>query len=166
MVIVTIIAFIVILSVLVFFHELGHFWTARKFGVKVREFGLGLPPRAVGARRKGKKWEIVKGAKAKAMETKDTIYSLNWLPIGGFVNIGEDDGDSSDPESFQSKSASKRSLILVAGVIMNTILTAVLLAIVFMIGTPQVVDPSTQDLSKYKDLGVTVNHVIEDSPAA
>jgi regulator of sigma E protease len=69
----TIITFIIVLSVIVFVHELGHFLTARKLGVKVEEFGFGFPPRI---------WGYKKG---------ETIYSINWIPIGGFVKIkGED----------------------------------------------------------------------------
>jgi len=96
-------------------HEFGHFITAKKTGVRVEEFGLGLPPRAF-----GKKFG-------------DTIYSLNWLPFGGFVKLTGEDFDatddpvpSTDPRNFKSKTPWQRGLILVAGVVMN-ILTAVTL---------------------------------------
>ncbi|MFA5532579.1 MAG: site-2 protease family protein, partial [Candidatus Shapirobacteria bacterium] len=69
------IIFIVALSVLVLVHEWGHFIAARKTGVKVEEFGLGLPPRMIGKKIRG------------------TIYSLNWLPIGGFCKLYGEDGD-------------------------------------------------------------------------
>jgi regulator of sigma E protease len=66
--------FAVMLSILVLVHELGHFLTAKKFGIKVEEFGFGLPPRIFGIKR------------------GETIYSINWLPIGGFVRMfGEDE---------------------------------------------------------------------------
>lgn len=103
----TLIIFISILSLLVLIHEFGHFITAKKSGVRVEEFGLGLPPRIL-----GKKFG-------------DTLYSLNWLPFGGFVKLtGEDDNGkpSDDKRSFSNKKASQRAVILVAGVCMNFIL--------------------------------------------
>ncbi|TSC53884.1 MAG: membrane-associated zinc metalloprotease [Microgenomates group bacterium LiPW_16] len=70
----TLIVFLAVLSLLVFVHEFGHFLAAKKFGIRVEEFGFGLPPRALSIKR-GK-----------------TIYSINWLPIGGFVKLyGEDE---------------------------------------------------------------------------
>ncbi len=96
--------FLLILSFLVFIHELGHFLSARKFGVKVDEFGIGIPPRAWGKK------------------IGETIYSLNWLPIGGFVKIrGEDldDYDPNDPQNFMNKKPWQRSIILLAGIFMN-----------------------------------------------
>ena len=104
--IIPLLVFLGILSFLVFIHELGHFWTAKKFGIGVEEFGMGLPPRAWGKK------------------IGDTIYSLNWLPLGGFVKIkGEDlDGyDSNDSTNFMNKHPWKRSVVLVAGVTMNLI---------------------------------------------
>ncbi|MBI4999351.1 site-2 protease family protein, partial [Candidatus Gottesmanbacteria bacterium] len=61
----TLIVFLAVLSILVFVHELGHFLAAKKFGIRVEEFGFGLPPRIFGIKRRG------------------TIYSINLLPIGG-----------------------------------------------------------------------------------
>lgn len=122
----TVIVFVLILSTLVFVHELGHFTVARLIGVKVEEFGFGLPPRILG--------KTVKG----------TIYSLNWLPIGGFVKLaGEDDDDQSDPdfkkniqnkEYFFARSKKERSLILSAGVIMNFLVALVLTAVLLVSG--------------------------------
>ena len=63
------IIFLIILSVLVLIHEFGHFFVAKKFGIKVEEFGFGFPPKAL---------SIKKG---------ETVYSINWLPIGGFVKL-------------------------------------------------------------------------------
>src|SRR3989304_8463614 len=72
--IITILVFLLILSVLVLIHEAGHFFVARKFGIKVEEFGFGFPPRLFGKK------------------IGETIYSINWLPIGGFVKLyGEDE---------------------------------------------------------------------------
>ena len=82
--IITIVLFILILGGLVVIHELGHFVTARLAKVRVLEFGIGFPPRAKVLRSKG-----------------ETLYTLNWLPIGGFVKLeGEDGNDADDPRSF------------------------------------------------------------------
>src|SRR3989344_749745 len=100
-----IIIFLGILTFLVFIHELGHFTTAKKFGIKVEEFGIGLPPRAIGKK------------------IGETIYSLNWLPLGGFVQIkGESLDDSYDPKdkhNFMNKKPWQRIAVLLAGVFMN-----------------------------------------------
>ncbi|PIX12159.1 hypothetical protein COZ73_00795, partial [Candidatus Falkowbacteria bacterium CG_4_8_14_3_um_filter_36_11] len=81
----TIIIFIIILSALVFVHELGHFLVARKFGVKAEEFGIGFPPRAWGVyKSKDGRWKQVRGGR-KVDDAADTIYSINWVPLGGFV---------------------------------------------------------------------------------
>lgn len=163
---ITIITFIIILSALVFVHELGHFWTARKAGVKVDEFGIGIPPRIIGIRKTntpGKKWELV-SAKEEAEKTTHTIYSLNWLPIGGFVKIKGENGEDEGPDSFVSKSAGKRSFILSAGVIMNVLFTIVLLSAVFLIGFPTTINENS-DLSRIRDPHLQIVSVIESSPA-
>lgn len=110
--IISLAVFILILSFLVFIHELGHFFTAKKFGIKVEEFGMGIPPRAW-----GKKFG-------------ETLYSLNWLPIGGFVKIkGEDmtDFDPKDKHNFQNKKPWQRAIVLVAGVFMNFVFAVAVL---------------------------------------
>src|SRR6187455_539001 len=97
---ITIVLFFVVLGLLVLFHELGHFLTARAAGVRVLEFGIGFPPRAKVMRSKG-----------------ETLYTLNWLPIGGFVKLEGEDGDkATDPRAFSSKSLPVRLGILVSGV--------------------------------------------------
>ena len=143
----TIIIFILVLSVLVLCHEFGHFFSARKFGVKSEEFGLGFPPRAFGFYKDIKgKWRYMFGNKSVENLTgdavpSDTVYSLNWLPIGGFVKIKGQDGDSpEEKDSFSSKSIWKRAVILSAGVFMNIVLAFVLFSLCFMIGAPQSVD--------------------------
>lgn len=174
----TIIIFIVVLSVLVFAHELGHFATARFLGVRTDEFGLGFPPRAIGFyRNRTGKWQKVLGSRsfeslenAKNSEhipaTGSTIYSLNWLPIGGFVKIkGENGEGENDPDSFATKKVWQRILILSAGVIMNVVLAWILFSIGYFIGLPQ----ATSDLGKnaqVMDARVAITEVLENSPAS
>lgn len=141
---ITIIIFVLVLSVLVFSHELGHFLTARKFGVKAEEFGFGFPPRAIGFYKDQKgKWRKLVGNKdleelSGEAKPVDTVYSLNWLPLGGFVKIKGENGDSrEDKDSFGAQKIWKRTLILSAGVVMNIILAFVLFSACFMIGAPQ-----------------------------
>ena len=122
MIILTIIAFIVIFSVLILIHEWGHFTAARQAGVKVEEFGIGIPPRA----------------KKLFKDKKGTLYSLNWIPFGGFVRLfGEDSSDPKvlkDSKSFASKTLWQRTRIILAGVFMNFVLAWVLITIGFSIG--------------------------------
>ncbi len=112
----TAIIFIIVIGVLVLVHEFGHFIFAKRAGMKVEEFGFGFPPRLYG-------WK--KG---------ETIYSINWIPFGGFVKILGEDGDTRVPRSFASASFGNRILVLVAGVMMNFLLAAFLLMIVNFFG--------------------------------
>mgnify|MGYP002638971392 FL=1 len=150
----TIIIFIIILSILVLVHEGGHYFTARKTGMKVYEFGIGYPPRAIGfyrdpvtgkrvwVRGKGKSdlKKTVSGQEQEVDEEEEfpaTLYSINWLPLGGFVRIKGENGEKSNQnDSFGSKSAGKRILVLSAGVIMNFIFAGIILGFGFMIGLP------------------------------
>lgn len=145
--ILTIIIFLLVLSVLVFVHEFGHFITAKKSGIRVDEFGFGFPPRLFG---------IKKG---------DTIYSVNLIPLGGFVRIkGEDGSGKSDPDSFAAKSIGRRMVIILAGVIMNVVLTAVLLSIGALVGMPRVIDGEIR-FGKVRDAQIQVVSILPGSPA-
>lgn len=106
-----------VLAILIIAHELGHYWAARSVGVKVEEFGIGIPPRAKGWERNG------------------VIWSLNWIPFGGFVRVkGEDAGDMS-PDSMNSKPPLQRAFFLIAGSFMNVVLALVLIiALVGFVG--------------------------------
>jgi regulator of sigma E protease len=138
----TAIAFIVIFSVLILVHECGHFFVAKKSGIKVEEFGFGLPPRIWG-HRKG-----------------ETIYSINAIPFGGFVRmLGEDDGDSKlekNKRSFSSKPPRIRILVVIAGVTMNFLLAFVLLTVGFIFGMKPLI-LSGDDVLGYIDSGVIEN---------
>lgn len=162
----TVVTFLAVLSLLVLVHEWGHFIVARKYGVKVDEFGLGLPPRVVGVfKNEQGKWEFV-GMRSKKVAPK-TIWSLHLIPLGGFVKIrGEEGGNQDDPTSFVSKKVWQRILIISAGVTMNILLAIVLLSIGLAVGSPQVID--NDNISKWATVGDTqirVTMVLEDSPA-
>jgi regulator of sigma E protease len=102
--------FLLILGILVLIHEVGHFLLARRAGIRVHEFGIGFPPRARVLSNDG-----------------ETLYTLNWLPIGGFVKLEGEDGDSEDPRSFSRAPFLTRQAILVAGVVMNLLLAVVIM---------------------------------------
>ncbi len=162
----TIITFILVLSLLVFVHELGHFLSARKFGLRPEEFGFGFPPRAWGIyKAKNGKWKTTKGKK-QVDDAADTIYSINWLPLGGFVKLGEDDADiSPNANHFHNKPIWQRLVMLLAGVTMNMVLAAVLITLGFMIGLPQ----ATEDLhpsARISDQKIQVVSVLDNTPAA
>lgn len=163
----TIIIFIAVLSLLVFVHEFGHFWTARKFGLKPDEFGFGMPPRAFGIyKNKEKKWKKVIGSK-KVDDASDTIYSINWLPLGGFVKLGEDDTNiPKDANHFNNKKIWQKTVILLAGVTMNIVLAAVLISFGFMIGLPQVINEDIQKNSNISNRQIQIVSVLDNSPAS
>ncbi len=117
-----ILLFVIVLGLLVLFHEAGHFFTARLARVRVREFGFGFPPRA--------KVMAVRG---------ETEYTLNWLPIGGFVKLEGEDGDvDDDPRSFSRQRLPVKLLILVMGVVMNLVLAVAIFAGIAMFATPYI----------------------------
>jgi regulator of sigma E protease len=145
----TIIVFIIILSVLVLIHEAGHFITAKLFGIKVEEFGFGIPPRAFG------------------IKFGETLYSINWLPIGGFVKLyGEDEAGAGRIQAAAAKPPKnlkraffarpiwQRATVVIAGVCMNFFLAAFLLSFLFaFVGVPSLGNK------------VSVDQVMNGSPA-
>lgn len=127
----TAIVVVVIFSILIIIHELGHFLAAKKVGIKVEEFGFGLPPRI---------WGVKKG---------ETIYSINWLPIGGFVRLyGEEGLEAGESKSNRHKTVdqklSKRAfynrpiwqrvVVITAGVAMNFLLGIIVISYLFTQG--------------------------------
>jgi regulator of sigma E protease len=104
---------------LVLAHEVGHFVTARRAGVTVHEFGIGFPPRALVLHR-----------------GKDTIYSLNWLPIGGFVRLEGEEGESLDPRAFVNQRLGTRLGILLAGVVVNLALAWLIFTLIALFAQP------------------------------
>jgi len=176
--ILTVIIFVLVLSVLVFAHELGHFFTARRFGVKAEEFGFGFPPRALGFyRNRAGRWRRVVGSQSwdklanSADETippapKATIYSLNWLPLGGFVKIKGENGEGvDDQDSFAAKKIWQRIIILSAGVLMNIVLAWFLFSFGYIIGFPQSTD-SLGKQARVSETQVVVAQVLPDSVAS
>ncbi len=112
--------FFIVLTPIILIHELGHFWAARLSKIRVEEFGLGFPPRA-----------------AVLAERNGTIYSLNWIPLGGFVRpAGEDDPTVAGGLASASKRA--RLFVLMAGAGANFIMAFVVFWIAFMLGTPAI----------------------------
>ncbi len=101
-----------ILGVLIFVHEVGHFVAARMCGVKVEEFGIGLPPRITGFMRNG------------------VLWSINLIPFGGFVRVKGEDAHDMSPDSMNSQPPHKRAFFLSAGVFMNLLLAMVLMILV------------------------------------
>lgn len=118
----SILTFVIVLSILVLIHELGHFLAARRVGVWVEEFGLGLPPRIFGKK------------------IGETIYSINWFPFGGFVRMHGEETSSKvkKDRAFILKSKWQRLFVVVAGVFMNLFLAIVIFSVVyFFTGIPR-----------------------------
>lgn len=136
---------------LVVIHEFGHFIAARRNGVDVEEFGIGFPPRAWGKKTKG-----------------GFIFSLNWLPIGGFVKLkGEHDADT-EKGTFGAASLSAKVKIMLAGVGMNLLGAFVLFTILAWVGMPHLVENqfTVKSDTKVVKQEVLVGYVADDSPAA
>jgi len=124
-----------ILAILILAHELGHFLAARLFGIRVLEFGIGLPPRLLGIRRGG------------------VLYSINAIPLGGFVRVVGEDQATEGPDSLQSKPRWQRAIFFGAGALMNLLVAFLLMmALVAFRGEPQ--------------YHLYVADVVPDSPAA
>lgn len=145
---ISIITFIVILAVLVLVHEFGHFITAKKSGIRVDEFGFGFPPRA-----------------KKLFERKGTVFTLNWIPFGGFVKIfGENgEGGQAAKDSFVSKSKWTQALVLFAGPLFNILFAWLILTLMFIVGSPTLYDETYQE--NIQNVAVAVVEVLPESPA-
>lgn len=140
----TVIAFIIILGILVFVHELGHFLAAKRAGMKVEEFGFGFPPRLFSVKKGG------------------TVYSLNLIFLGGFVKIlGEDGEEKRNENSFAAKKIWQRTLVLLSGVGMNIVLAILLLSLGYMIGLPWAIS----DEQAASGAKVQITEIATGSPA-
>lgn len=165
-----ILIFLIVLTILVLIHELGHFLMARRFGIKVEEFGFGLPPRAFGIKR------------------GETIYSINWLPIGGFVKLyGEDEAGggklvvrgqklavADKARAFYAKSVGQRASVVAAGAVMNVLLAVVIFYVFlfvsnfktdFLLLTDHQFSFVHQENKNLNDTDTVISLVAQDSPA-
>ncbi len=143
-----VLAFIIVFATIVFVHEFGHFITARKSGMNVEEFGFGFPPRL---------FSIKRG---------QTVYSLNLIPLGGFVKIkGENGEDNDSSDSFSAKSIPRRAITLAAGVLANVLLAFVIFTVIYIVGAPQMTEnlPPSAIVSGERTV---ITEVLADSPAA
>lgn len=135
---------ILIFCILIFVHEFGHFITAKMSGMTVHEFSIGMGPRILG---------FTKG---------ETAYSLRILPLGGFVRLEGEDGESGDPNAFCNKSAFKRFSVLFAGALMN-ILSGFLIFVIIFSSVSQVASNTIGEVledSAFYDAGVRVGDKI------
>ncbi len=154
--ILTIIKLLIVLGVVATIHEFGHFLFAKLFKMTVNEFSIGFGPKIV-----QKKW-------------KDTMYSLRWIPLGGYVAIEGEEGDSKDENAFSNKAPWKRIIVLVAGVLFNAILaTAIFLSVNLVTPTysTQIVDldensaayeSGIRDGDRITKIGNKVTHIYQD----
>jgi len=122
---VILIVFISLIGLIVL-HEFGHFAIAKKFGVKIEEFGIGLPPRLIGKK------------------IGETLYSLNLIPLGAFVKLYGEEKEIKEPRSFTGKPIWQRALIILGGVVSFWIISAILLSIIFGIGVPQAISDQAE----------------------
>jgi len=164
--ILTAIVFLLILSVLVLIHEAGHFFVAKKLGIKVEEFGFGMPPRIFGKK------------------IGETIYSINLLPIGGFVKLyGEDDAGGGainlkskklkvkdESRAFYARSVGQRAAIVVAGVVMNAVLAVAIFYVYLFISNFKAELPLFGDhrfifVNEYIKSELVISNIAPNSPA-
>lgn len=156
--------FFIVLTVLVLIHEAGHYFAAKWSGVKSEEFGVGFPPRAFGwTKGEDGKWRRVKKGEITA---KNTIWSINWLPLGGFVRLKGEQGESAmDKDSFTQATRPRKFLIIAAGVVMNWLLAWGIFSAGYLIGVPMdgtALPPQAVVRARY----VEVTQVVTPSPAA
>ena len=142
----SVLIFILVIVALIVVHEFGHFIAAKLSGMRVDEFGLGYPPRALLLGKIG-----------------ETEYTLNWLPFGGFVKIyGEDGGAGA--RAFGARPRILQAIVLIAGIAMNLVFAYVLITSALVMGTPRALMPS--ELSTATHLELAVANVLPGSPAA
>ncbi len=147
-----ILLFLAVLVVLIVVHELGHFLAAKMFNIKVEEFGVGYPPRAM-----------------KLGKIGETVYTLNWIPFGGFVkifgeSIGEDVPKELRKRALVTQKRWKQAVVFAAGVVFNVLFAWALFSASYMMGSPVVVDETSVDKSS-DQIVLAVSGVLPNSPA-
>lgn len=145
---VTVLIFLLILGLLVFVHELGHFLAARRCGVRVEEFAFGFRPRLF------------------AKKIGETTYALNLIPLGGYVRMYGEDKREMGPRSYRSKTIGQRLFILVAGSGMNLLLGWLILSVLFVVGFQPLFPGVGSNPFVTERPTVTVKAVNANSPAA
>lgn len=145
--ILTIITFVVVLSILIIAHEFGHFIVAKRTGIKVEEFALGFPPRV---------WTKKIG---------ETNYSINAVPLGGYVKMLGEVEKSDDPRAFENQSRGVRFSVAVAGVVMNIVLAWVIFTIGFAVGMSPVISDYRTIPGKVIRSEIIISEVRADSAA-
>jgi len=144
--ILTIIIFLLVIGALVLVHEFGHFIMAKKVGVKVEEFAVGFPPRLY-SKKKG-----------------ETEYSINAIPLGGYVKMLGELEHSKDPRAFENQAPGKRFLIAIAGVVMNIVLAWFILTIGFAVGMSPLASPPSAIPGKVISSEIVIAGFEKDSP--
>lgn len=149
----TIVSLILILGLLVFVHELGHFVAAKLLGVEVKTFAFGFPPRL---------WEKKIG---------ETTYAINALPLGGYVSmrgegeVEDEEDETKNPRSLLSKTPWQQLFVFVSGVLMNVVLAFVLLYMIFLIGFQPIYAGMWNHPGITNDLSVEITSVDKGTPA-
>ncbi|MCX7778838.1 MAG: RIP metalloprotease RseP [Patescibacteria group bacterium] len=164
----TIAVVLISLSLIVFFHEFGHFIFSKLNRIKVEEFGFGYPPRIIGlVKLKNNHWKIFWGKKIPSEDLASTIYSFNWIPFGGFNKIKGEEGEAdNEPDSFFAKPWWQRFFAISGGVIMNLVLAILLFSVGFNLGLPSIA--SQKDLGTHvrvKEVGIQIIALQKSSPA-
>ena len=174
---------LIVLMILVVAHEFGHFIAARRNGVNVLEFGIGFPPRAIAwikdpkthkwRRLKRSEWDKEKISKvvgtgvAKKTIQDGLIFSINWLPIGGFCQMDGESAEDSRKGTFGNASFLKKTKILFAGVLMNWLVAFVIFTVLAWVGMPNFLDGqfTVEADTRVDQAPVQVKEVREGSPA-
>jgi regulator of sigma E protease len=143
----TIFYIILTLIVLIVLHELGHFLLAKKYGVKVEEFGVGIPPRMWGKK------------------IGETIYSINWIPLGGFVRLYGEDRSINDERSFSSKPIYQRALIVFGGIAAFFLIAVIIFSAYAAVGVRSVVSEEDLQTGEYSKEQIVIASILEESPA-
>lgn len=149
----TVVIFLIVLAVLIFVHELGHFLAAKSFNIRVDAFKLGFGPKLF------------------SWKKDDTEYGLNAIPFGGYVKIfGEDPNEENThgpdaAKSFVNKSRLKQAIVLVAGVLFNFIFAWMIYSIVFASGVTAAADSFGQYADHFSDQRIMITYIVPNSPA-